>query len=198
MTGLGGALAAPAAESPLVIAAIGLIGSLIGGGVAATVSVINAKRDRDAARTSWIRDNRQEIYNQFLNNAQELLIACTGYKKLPPKDVESAIKQADLKLFSIYAVVQTLADTRVFEAARTHAYRLGALEDLTLQALEEKTEPNDDYGQIASLSRKSRHAMLYAIREQLGLSDSISLGKGYFDPFAGTELEGRDEYLVPP
>lgn len=66
MTGLGGALAASTAESPLAIAAIGLIGSLIGGGIAATVSLRNAKRDRDAARTNWIRDNRQEIYNQFL------------------------------------------------------------------------------------------------------------------------------------
>jgi hypothetical protein len=75
---------------------------------------------------------------------------------------------------------------------------LRALEDLTLKALKEKTEPHDDYRQIASLSRKSRHAMLYAIREELGLSDNISLGKGYFDPFAETELKGKKEYLVPP
>lgn len=56
-----------------------------------------------------------------LTNAQELLIACTHYKELLPKDAESAIKQAHLKLFSIYAVVQILAETRVFEAARIHA-----------------------------------------------------------------------------
>jgi hypothetical protein len=195
MTGLdGGVLAASAAESPLVIAAIGLIGSLIGGGIAATVSLVIAKQARDEARAEWIRNNRRDIYDRFLTSAQELLIACVHYRELPPKEAESAIKEADLKLFSAHVVVQTVADRGVAGAARIHAYRLMRLEQLTLDALGSNIAPRN-HSKIAPLSRESRHATIEAIREELGLTDGIDLASG-FDPFSGTELEGQ--YPVRP
>jgi hypothetical protein len=55
-----------AAVSPYVTAAFGLAGSLIGGTIAGTVSLVVARQARDAAEHSWIRDNRREIYDRFL------------------------------------------------------------------------------------------------------------------------------------
>jgi hypothetical protein len=193
MTGLaGGALAASAAASPYVIAAFGLIGSLIGGGIAGTVSLVVAGKARNEARRGWIRDNRRQIYASFLASAQRLLTACEELG--PSKDAASTVKQAYFKLFEPYVVVQTVADWRVVDSSRVHLYRLMKLEELKLEALNKGAVP-ENYALIVKLSRESRHATIDAMREELGLAGSVNVSED-FDPFAGTDLEGT--YPVGP
>lgn len=193
MTGLGGVVIVDAA-SPYVVAAFGLVGSLIGGGIAATVSLVLAGQARSEARSGWIRHNRREIYDRFLTDAQKLLVACEDYKESQPEDAESAIKRADSELVEGYAVMQIVADRRVVDAARVQVYRLGWLKDLTLKHLKSADEPQD-YSRMVALSRESRHDTIDAMREELGLSGSVSLTKR-FDPFAGTDL--KNKYAVEP
>jgi hypothetical protein len=70
-------LASPIAEGSSYTAAFfGLAGSLIGGFIAATVSLLVARQARQAAESTWIRDNRREVYDRLLTYAERLLIAC--------------------------------------------------------------------------------------------------------------------------
>jgi hypothetical protein len=65
-------------ESPVAVlapAVYGLLGSLIGGSIAGSVSLLVAWQARSAAEQAWVRDNRRGIYAEFLTNAQAFLIA---------------------------------------------------------------------------------------------------------------------------
>jgi uncharacterized membrane protein YhiD involved in acid resistance len=73
------------AVSAYVTAALGLAGSLIGGAIAGTVSLLVARQAREAAERSLMRDSRREIYDRFLTNAQRLPLACEGSKSLREK-----------------------------------------------------------------------------------------------------------------
>ena len=74
-------LGGPIAEGSSYVPAIfGLAGSLIGGFIAGTVSLLVARQARKAAEGTWIRDNRREIYDRLLTYAERLLRACEAYK----------------------------------------------------------------------------------------------------------------------
>jgi hypothetical protein len=60
-----------AATNPYGVAVVGLVGSLVGGLIAGTVSLLVARQTRDAAERSWIRDSRRDIYDRFLTRAQQ-------------------------------------------------------------------------------------------------------------------------------
>ena len=110
-------------------AAFGLAGSLIGGAIAGTVSLLVARQTREAAEGAWVRDSRRETYDRFLTRAQTLLIAC-GLE--PSQEAKAAVEAAHTEFFGVYGVVQTVAEIRVVDAARVYAYRLLELEAICL------------------------------------------------------------------
>jgi hypothetical protein len=184
------------AVSAWVTAAFGLAGSLIGGAIAGTVSLLVARQAREAAERSWMRDSRREIYDRFLTNAQRLLIACEASESLGESlgtdDAEhdrQALEQAHLNFFEVYGVVQTVAERPVVDAARVYAYRLLELAGSTRQVDPAKVE------RVAQLVRFARHDTIDAMRTELGLSGSAQPPKD-FNPFRGTDLE--DQYKARP
>jgi hypothetical protein len=184
------------AVSAWVTAGFGLAGSLIGGAIAGTVSLLVARQAREAAERSWMRDSRREIYDRFLTNAQRLLIACEASESLGESlgthDAEhdrQALEQAHLNFFEVYGVVQTVAERPVVDAARVYAYRLLELAGSTRQVDPAKVE------RVAQLVRFARHDTIDAMRTELGLSGSAQPPKD-FNPFRGTDLE--DQYKARP
>ncbi len=177
------------AASPYVAAAFGLAGSLIGGAIAGTVSLRVARHARDAAESSWMRDSRREIYDRFLTTAQKLLIACETRRteETAEEDAKAAVEQAHLDFFEVYGVVQTVAQRPVVDAARVYGYRLLELKD----GLESRGRLGPGhFDRVAQLVRLARHDTIDAMRGELGLAGTARPPDG-FDPFQGTELEGR-------
>src|SRR5580693_6426848 len=108
-----------AASSGYVAAGFGLAGSLIGGLIAGWVSFGVARQARQAAEASWIRDNRRELYDRFLTNAQQLLIDCVEYMNSPATNRDTlAVQSAYTDFFNAYSVIQTVAAPPVVAAAR--------------------------------------------------------------------------------
>jgi hypothetical protein len=184
-----------AAASPSLAVGAALIGSLIGGMIAGSVSLVVARQAREAAEHSWIRDNRREIYDRFLTNAQRLLVACEASAKsrLAPTGTVSRTEVADeftqhtyAALFDVYGVVQTVADRPVVDAVRVYAYRLLALKEM----LDANLVSPSRFDDVAQLVRSTRHAAIDAMRSELGLTGSATPPKP-FDPFLGTPLAGQ-------
>jgi hypothetical protein len=179
--------------SPYVTAASGLVGSLIGGAIAGTVSIRVARQARDAAERSWIRDSRRNIYDRFLTNAQKLLIACEASNRLRERlgaqdaEAEKAVERSHNDFFEAYGVVQTVADRPVVDAARDYAYRL--LELGGTQRLGFRPGLKDaNFERVAQLVRFARHVTIDAMRAELGLAGSAQ-PPPKFNPFRGTDLE---------
>lgn len=199
MTTFGGPLLL-ALASPYVAAAFGLAGSLIGGAIAGTVSLRVARQARDAAESSWMRDTRREIYGRFLTTAQQLLIACEA-RRIAERveatkhagEAKAAVERAHLDFFEVYGVVQTIAQRPVVDAARVYGYRLLELEE-GLDARGLLGPGHAD--RVAQLVRLARHDTIDAMRTELGLAGSARAPDG-FDPFQGTDLEGRYSVRTP-
>lgn len=182
-----------AAESPYVTAAFGLFGSLIGGFIAGTVSIMVARHARQAAELAWIRDSRNEIYDRFLTNAQELLVACLACRKARAEGTETdenneALELSYLKVTEAHAALQRLAGQAVINAARDLDYRTVELKrildgDRSLGA--------QHFNRVAQLVRFARHDVIDAMRTELGAADSARPSTTY-NPFQETDL--RDEY----
>jgi hypothetical protein len=183
--------------SPYVTAAFGLAGSLVGGAIAGTVSLLVARQARDAAEQNWVRDNRREIYDRFLTSAQKLLIASEASKShggsVGAED-EEAVEKAHTDFFEVYGVVQTVADRPVVDAARIYAYRLLELAGSQRRDFRPGLQ-NTNFERVAQLVRFARHDAIDAMRTELGLAGSAQPPRD-FNPFRGTDLE--DEYAVRP
>jgi hypothetical protein len=182
-------LASSIAEGTSYTAAIfGLAGSLIGGFIAAAVSLLVARQAQEAAENTWIRDNRREIYDRLLTYAERLLIACEACKDADHDNeaARASVETAFTNFWEVYGVVQTVADTRLVEAARIYAYRLwelaASLGSTSVMGLE-------NFRQVAELIGEARYKMINEMRAELGL-DSYQRG-GDGNPFAGTDLEEK-------
>jgi gas vesicle protein len=182
-------LASSMAEGSSYTAAVfGLAGSLIGGSIAATVSLLIARQARKAAETTWIRDNRRETYDRFLTYAERLLIACEACKDTHRDDTtaKASVETAFTNFWQVYGVVQTVADTRLVEAARTYAYRLW---ELAASLGSTSVMGPGNFRQVAELIRDARYNMITEMRAELGLGSFQRGGGG--NPFAGTDLEEK-------
>jgi hypothetical protein len=167
-------------ESPVAVlspAVYGLVGSLIGGSIAGSVSLLVAWQARSAAEQAWVRDNRRAIYAEFLTNAQAFLIAL-----LKGEHVEEAYD----RFFGPWGVVQTVAGTEVVDAARTYGYRLRELKDE-----HDANNPSglEYFNKVAGLVRRARHATIAAMRSDLGLA-AAPLSDRY-NGFIGTTFEAE-------
>jgi hypothetical protein len=163
-------------------AVYGLLGSLVGGFIAGTVSLLVARQARDTAERTWVRDNRREMYDRFLTYAQRLLIAAEDTR---PRGSSTELEEAYTGFFSSYGVVQTVAERDVVDAVRTYAYRLLELKQ-ELDA--EKPSGPAYFRQVADLVRLARHDAIDAMRLELGRSDSAK-PPDHYNPFADTPLE---------
>lgn len=153
-----------AAVNPAVYA---LAGSLIGGLVAGTFSLLVAGRSQRASERAWMRDNRREIYDRFLTNAQRLFVALDEPRPQPKPD---ELHDAYVEFVSVYAVVQAVAEREVVDAARTYGKRL--VDDLK-RLVDAGGRPGDPA--IVSLGkqvRDDRQATIDSMRRELGLTSS--------------------------
>jgi hypothetical protein len=167
-------------------AAFGLAGSLIGGGIAGTVSLVVARQAREAAESGWIRDSRRDIYDRFLTNAQRMLIACEVSDNAGHADeAAEAVERAHFDFFEVYGVVQTVAERAVVDASRIYGYRLLALKG-TLDST--GVLGREKFDRVAQLIRLARHDTIDAMRAELGLVNSARPPEDY-NPFVGTDLE---------
>ncbi len=141
-----------------------LLGSLVGGFVAGTFSVLLAWQTRRGAEQAWVRDNRRAIYDRFLTHGQELLIALVEPRLDPSTD---ELHDAYVAFMSAYAVVQAVAERPVVEAARTYGYELGGLKRL-IDA--DAHAPNAS--SVALKVRQDRQTVIDAMRLELGLTGS--------------------------
>jgi hypothetical protein len=139
---------------------IGFGGSLVGGTIAALVSLRVARVSLQAAERDWIRESRRALYDHFLDAAQSLLIACDASS--PDKN---SIADAHSRFFQAYARVQLVAKPRVVQAARSHAYRLWELEH---EVLGNRPVLDPQNAEAVSRSvRDARHDTIEAMREDL-------------------------------
>jgi hypothetical protein len=188
---LAGPIAAGSSYTPAIF---GLLGSLIGGFTAGTVSLFVARQARAAAEGAWIRDNRREIYDRLLTRAEKLLHACeacqetSGDKETAKASVESAFTN----FFEAYGVLQTVAGIPLVDAARDHAYRLSALAESLSST---RVMGPEKFSLVVRLIREARHAVIGAMRAELGLDGGIRPAAGY-NPWAGTNTELEEEYVL--
>ena len=175
--------------SSYVPAIFGLAGSLIGGFIAGTVSLLVARQARASAEGAWIRDNRREIYDRLLTYAERLLHACERYKDAHDgKEAAKAnVESAFTNFWEAYAVVQTVAGTRLVEAVRVYAYRLW---ELAASLGSTSVMGPENFSLVLKLIRDARHDMIDAMRAELGLDGGIRPSTTY-NPFAGTDLEDK-------
>jgi hypothetical protein len=171
--------------SAYATAAFGLVGSLIGGFIAGTVSLLIARQTRDAAERGWIRDNRRELYDRFLSHGQKLLIACESASD--GRRAADAVAAAYNDFFEAYGVVQTVAQRPVVDAARVYAYRL---QELTAILDSRSALGRESFDQVAQLTRLARHDTIDAMRGDLELEGSARPPRR-FNPFAATVFERR-------
>jgi hypothetical protein len=157
-------------------ALIALAGTLLGGLIAGTVSLVVARQAREAAESAWIRDNRREIYDRFLTRAQKLLIACLARQS-------DAVETAHTDFFEAYGVLQTVAEAPLVTVARDYAYRLLELENVVGA---QDAARRDHARLVGDLVRRARHETIDAMRSELGLGGSPWPGADY-NPFAGTD-----------
>jgi hypothetical protein len=170
-------------------AIFGLAGSLIGGFIAGTVSLLVARQARAAAEGAWIRDNRREIYDRLLTNGEKLLHACGAHKyaygdrETGQADVESGLTD----FFEVYGVVQTVAGARLVEAVRVYAYRPW---ELAASLGPTSVMGPENFSIVFELIGDARRNMIDAMRDELGLEGGIRPTANY-NPFAGTDLEEK-------
>jgi hypothetical protein len=178
-----------AAVSPYVTAGFGLLGSLIGGGIAAGVTVVVARQARDAASSAWMRDTRRQTYDRFLTGGQEYLVACEKYRSSSNRpEARIVVEQAHSTFFEAYSVVQFVAERPVVDTARIYGYRLLQLRFETIGG--GPTLGPQAFGDVATLIRLARHDTIDAIRGELGLTDSAKPPDD-FSAFDGTHLAQR-------
>jgi hypothetical protein len=186
MAMLDGSVAQGSSYAPAVF---GLAGSLIGGFIAGTISLLVARQAREAAEGAWIRDNRREVYDRFLTYAERLLHACEAYKyafsgkEMARTKIESGLTD----FFEIYGVVQTVAGTRLVKTARVYAYRLW---ELAASLGSTSVMGPENFSIVFKLIRDARRDMIDAMRDELGLDGGVRPAAD-FNPFAGTELEEK-------
>jgi hypothetical protein len=182
------------AASSSGVAAIGLAGSLIGGSIAGLVSYVVARQAREAAEQSWIRDTRREVFDRFISRAQDLQASCQIYRAGGRDEASrDAVERAFNDFFHAYAVVQTIAESGVVEAARIHGYRLHELRDEALEKPGVLDPPN--FARVDELVREARHETVNAMREELRLSAIEHVG-GDFNAFVDTDL--GDSFVSRP
>ncbi len=181
-----GAIAAGTSYAPAIF---GLVGSLIGGFIAGSVSLLVARQARAAAEGAWIRDNRREIYDRLLTCAERLLHACEAYQQArgSKETVKASVESAFTNFFEVYGVVQTVASMRLVKVTRVHAYRLWELK-ASLDSTSVMGPEN--FALVINLIRDARHNVIDAMRAELGLDGGIRPETDY-NPFAGTELEEK-------
>jgi hypothetical protein len=182
------------AESSSYIPAIfGLAGSLIGGFIAGTVSLLVARQARAAAEGTWIRDNRREIYDRLLTRAERLLHACEAYQEThgDKEVVKATLESAYTNFFEAYGVLQTVAGIPLVDATRDHAYRLRALAESLSST---RVMDPQKFNLVVRLIRDARHEVLDAMRAELGLDRGIRPAVDY-NPWAGTNTELEEEYV---
>jgi hypothetical protein len=177
-----------AETNPYALAGIALLGTLIGGGIAAWSNLSLARRTRDENRHQWIRDQRATLYDRYLSEGQGVLVACVNRGMLSHE--RSAPRIDTSKLMGIYAVVQILASKPVVDAARIYGYRILALERLGLRGNVDETS----FDEIGQLVRAARHDTIEAMRAELELPGSARPDDG-FDEFRGTEFQGKSARL---
>jgi hypothetical protein len=168
-------------DSPVAVsspAVYGLLGSLIGGSIAGSVSLLVAWQSRGAAERAWVRDNRRGIYAEFLTNAQEFLIALLKGER---------VEEAYDGFFKPWGVVQTVAGPKALDAARTYGYRL-----LELKNEYDANNPSgpEYFDEVAGWVRRARHATIAAMRSDLGLAAAPLCD--HYEGFVGTGFE--DEF----
>jgi len=164
------------------VAAIGVIGSLVGGVIVAVVSLVLARQARTENRRQWVRDERREAFARYLSAGQATLDACQ--KRGPLSNATDNVDTSSLS--GTYAVVQIVADEDVVAAARTLMYRLLVLAGFRVGA--HGTE--DEFFEISKLVRRARHATIDAMRKELEQSP-FPAPEETFDAFRGTDFEGR-------
>ncbi len=183
-------LSSPLTQGSSYIPAIfGLAGSLIGGFIAGTVSLLVARQARATAEGAWIRDNRREIYDRYLTYAERLLHGCEAYKAAhhDKEKAKANVEHAFTNFWEVYGVVQTVAGTRLVEAARIHGYRLG---ELATSLDSTAVIGPEDFTMVIGLIRDARHDMINAMRAELGLEGGVRPASEV-NPFAGTDLEEK-------
>jgi hypothetical protein len=158
-----------AAVNPAVYA---LAGSLIGGLVAGTFSLLVAGRTQRASERAWMRDNRREIYDRFLTHAQRLLVALVEPR---PQQQPDELHDAYVDFASVYAVVQAVAERDVVDAARTYGKRL--IDELK-PLVDAGGRPGDPaISALGAQVRLDRQATIDSMRNELGLTGSAKPSK---------------------
>ena len=177
-----------ATGSSFVPAVVGLVGALIGGVIAGTVSLLVAWQARKAAERAWMRDNRRAIYDRFLTDAQMLVHASEAYKAARPQEKEKAkinLESASTSFWGAYNVVETVADTPLFETARIYGYRLW---ELTTELGSTSVMGPENFDAVRPLITPARRNTVAAMRGELGLGGNPASD---INPFAGTSLEEK-------
>lgn len=142
-----------------------------GGGTLAFVSLKEARDNRRAAESSWVRDSRRAIYDRFLVAGQSLLHELQTAK--PTADaadkVRATIDAAYSTFVGTYASVQTVAELDVVQHAREQMYLLEALKSI----LDGRDWfGSDQFDRIAEFVRFARQDTIDAMRADLDLDES--------------------------
>jgi hypothetical protein len=142
---------------------VGLIGIVLGAGIAAGVSwLLNLQMIKSEGR-QWMRNARQQAYVDFLSAGTSLHRACKVVAESTEPDRDRLLATPTVELDKAYVALQTISDKSVFLAAREYNSWFGDLRRVAGEG------DGAEVKEIGRLARIDRHACLAAVRRELRL-----------------------------
>jgi hypothetical protein len=143
---------------------IGLLGAVLGAGIAACVSLLLSRQNVKSEDRQWMRNARQQAYKEFLSAGTSLHRACEQVAESAEPDKDRLLATPTVDFDEAYIVLQIVSDKAVFLAAREYNYWFPDLKQAALQSNDKEVK------EIGGKLRAARHLFLATVRRELGLA----------------------------
>jgi hypothetical protein len=141
---------------------VGLVGTALGAGIAACVSLLLSRQNLKSEERQWTRGTRQNAYREFLSAGTSLHLACEQVAGSTEPDKARLMATPTVDFDGSYIVLQIVGDKPVLLAAREYNYWFPDLKRAALAGNGEEVKA------IGMKLREARHSFLATVRDAVG------------------------------